>query len=631
MAYEHRTVEPKWQARWREAGLHKTTVRPGQAEVLRARHVPVPVGRGPARRPPEGYTATDIIARYKRMRGFNVLHPMGWDAFGLPAEQLRDQDRHAPARHDRAQHRQLPRGSSKRSASPTTGTREVDTTDPGYYSWTQWIFLQLFERGLAYEGERPGQLVPGARHRARQRRGQSTARASVGGYPVDAQGRCASGCCGSPRTPTACSRTSTSSTGPSRRWRCSATGSAAARAPRSTFATSTAGRRARAARVHHAARHAVRRDVHGARARAPAGRRADHARRSARRSTAYREQARAQERPRAHRPRQGQDRRVHRRVRRSTRSTASRSRSGSPTTCSAATAPARSWPCPAHDERDFEFAQQVRPARSSQVVQPADGTRDRRRRGVHRRRRRRQLRAASTACRRAEAKTQIIAELEARGVGKRRGQLQAARLGVLAPALLGRADPDRPLRRRTASVPVPEAELPVRLPDVERYKPTGTRRVAARGDRELGRTRPARRAAGRRGARRTPCRSGRARAGTTCASSIRRTTTQLVDPRAREALDAGRPLRRRRRARGAAPAVRALLAQGALRHRRGAPPEPFKKLRHQGTVLAYSYQDAMGRYHELAEVELARRGGASLKATGEKLKQSASRRWPRRR
>ena len=121
---------------------------------------PYPSGAGLHVGHPEGYTATDIVARYKRMRGFNVLHPMGWDAFGLPAEQHADADRHAPARHHRSATSPPSGASSRCSASRYDWTREVDTTDPGYFKWTQWIFLQLFERGLAYQAEVPVNWCP---------------------------------------------------------------------------------------------------------------------------------------------------------------------------------------------------------------------------------------------------------------------------------------------------------------------------------------------------------------------------------------------------------------------------------------------------------------------------------------
>ena len=107
----------------------------------------------------EGYTATDIVSRYKRMRGFNVLHPMGWDAFGLPAEQYAVKTGIHPAI-TTAQNIATFKRQMKRVGLSYDWDREFSTTDPDYYRWTQWIFLKLFKRGLAYVAEVPVNWCP---------------------------------------------------------------------------------------------------------------------------------------------------------------------------------------------------------------------------------------------------------------------------------------------------------------------------------------------------------------------------------------------------------------------------------------------------------------------------------------
>ncbi|TMQ53374.1 MAG: leucine--tRNA ligase, partial [Candidatus Eisenbacteria bacterium] len=121
---------------------------------------PYPSGEGLHVGHAEGYTATDILSRYKRMRGFNVLHPMGWDAFGLPAEQYAVRTGVHPAK-TTAENIATFRRQMKRLGLSYDWEREVDTTDPKYYRWTQWIFLKLFERGLAYVAEVPVNWCPG--------------------------------------------------------------------------------------------------------------------------------------------------------------------------------------------------------------------------------------------------------------------------------------------------------------------------------------------------------------------------------------------------------------------------------------------------------------------------------------
>ena len=131
------------------------------------------------------------------MRGFDVLHPMGWDAFGLPAEQHAIETGTHP-RDTTRQNIATFKRQLKMLGFSYDWSREIDTTDPAYVRWTQWIFLQLFKRGLAYQARDPGQLVPGARHGAGQRGGrrrQERARRA----PGRARCRCASGCCASPR------------------------------------------------------------------------------------------------------------------------------------------------------------------------------------------------------------------------------------------------------------------------------------------------------------------------------------------------------------------------------------------------------------------------------------------------
>jgi leucyl-tRNA synthetase len=157
--YDPAAVEPKWQRYWDEQATFRAERHPGRAKRYVLDMFPYPSGTGLHVGHPEGYTATDIVARYSRMRGFDVLHPMGWDAFGLPAEQ------HAIATNTH------PRDTTKKNIATFKRqlkmlglsydwSREIDTTDPAYVRWTQWIFLKLFENKLAYQAKIPVNWCP---------------------------------------------------------------------------------------------------------------------------------------------------------------------------------------------------------------------------------------------------------------------------------------------------------------------------------------------------------------------------------------------------------------------------------------------------------------------------------------
>ena len=152
MAYDHKTIEKKWQKFWKKNETFKADLNKDQKKYYALDMFPYPSGQGLHVGHPEGYTATDVMSRMKRMQGFNVLHPMGWDAFGLPAEQYALKTGHNPKDftnknidHFRDQIQSL--GFSY------DWDREVNTTDPQFYKWTQWIFEQLYKKGLAYESE----------------------------------------------------------------------------------------------------------------------------------------------------------------------------------------------------------------------------------------------------------------------------------------------------------------------------------------------------------------------------------------------------------------------------------------------------------------------------------------------
>ncbi|GIL79151.1 hypothetical protein Vretimale_16692 [Volvox reticuliferus] len=160
-AYPFTEIETKWQTFWEQ---HQTFRTPDQVDTSKPKYYvldmfPYPSGAGLHVGHPEGYTATDILARYKRMCGFNVLHPMGWDAFGLPAEQYALQTGTHPAvttARNVARFRQQ----LKALGFSYDWSRELSTTDPDYYRWTQWIFLKLYEKGLAYQAEVPVNWCP---------------------------------------------------------------------------------------------------------------------------------------------------------------------------------------------------------------------------------------------------------------------------------------------------------------------------------------------------------------------------------------------------------------------------------------------------------------------------------------
>jgi len=157
--YPFAEVEPRWQAFWEERSTFRVTEESSRPKFYCLDMFPYPSGSGLHVGHLEGYVATDIVSRYKRMRGFNVLHPMGWDAFGLPAEQYAVKTGIHPAV-TTAENIANFRRQMKRSGLSYDWSREVNTTDPAYYRWTQWIFLRLFERGLAYVAEVPVNWCP---------------------------------------------------------------------------------------------------------------------------------------------------------------------------------------------------------------------------------------------------------------------------------------------------------------------------------------------------------------------------------------------------------------------------------------------------------------------------------------
>jgi len=157
--FDHKEVEAKWQKNWEGRNLYRTDIDSDKKKVYVLDMFPYPSGEGLHVGHPKGYIATDVYSRFKKMQGYEVLHPMGWDAFGLPAENFA------------IKHKIHPREAVEKNIANFKKqlahlgfnydwSREINTTDPEYYKWTQWIFLKLFEKGLAYESYEPINWCP---------------------------------------------------------------------------------------------------------------------------------------------------------------------------------------------------------------------------------------------------------------------------------------------------------------------------------------------------------------------------------------------------------------------------------------------------------------------------------------
>jgi len=158
-SYDHKRIEKKWQEKWDKENLYKTAEQTDKPKCYVLDMFPYPSGEGLHVGHPKGYIATDIYSRYKKMTGHNVLHPMGWDAFGLPAENFAIKNKIHPRiavlqniKHFKEQLSLI--------GFNYDWEKEINTTDPAYYRWTQWIFLKLYERGLAYESHEPINWCP---------------------------------------------------------------------------------------------------------------------------------------------------------------------------------------------------------------------------------------------------------------------------------------------------------------------------------------------------------------------------------------------------------------------------------------------------------------------------------------
>ena len=157
--YDHRAIEEKWQKKWAEDGLYKTVEDKTKEKCYVLDMFPYPSGVALHVGHPKGYVATDVYTRYKRMKGFNILHPMGWDAFGLPAENYAIKNKVHP-RLSVDKNIATYKAQLSKIGLNYDWDREINTTDPEYYKWTQWIFLQMFKKGLAYESHEPINWCP---------------------------------------------------------------------------------------------------------------------------------------------------------------------------------------------------------------------------------------------------------------------------------------------------------------------------------------------------------------------------------------------------------------------------------------------------------------------------------------
>ena len=157
--YDHKKIEGKWQKYWEAEGVNTTRIIKGKPKCYVLDMFPYPSGEGLHVGHPKGYIATDIYARYKKMAGFNVLHPMGWDAFGLPAENYAIKNKVHP---QIAVRKNIARYKKQLGLIGLNydWDREINTADPKYYKWTQWIFLQMYKHGLAYESNEPINWCP---------------------------------------------------------------------------------------------------------------------------------------------------------------------------------------------------------------------------------------------------------------------------------------------------------------------------------------------------------------------------------------------------------------------------------------------------------------------------------------
>jgi leucyl-tRNA synthetase len=613
MPYDHRSVEPKWQARWREARLHQTTFDAKLPKFYALDMFPYPSGAGLHVGHCEGYTATDIITRWKRMQGWNVLHPMGWDAFGLPAENYAIKTGiHPRVTTEKAI-------ANFRRQIDAIGfaydwDREINTTDPKYVKWTQWIFLQLFKQGLAYEGTVPINWCP-------------SCKTGLANEEVT------QGCC--ERCGSGVERKDL------RQWLLRITRYADRLLedlaeldwPESTLAMQRnwIGRSDGAEAIFKLV--------------GPDGLPSNDEIRvfTTRPDTLYGAtyMVLSPEHPLVDSLTTGAQQAAVRAyqvaARRKSdleRTDLAKEKTGAFTGAFAINpVNAEKIPVwiadyvlssygtgaimavPAHDQRDYEFASKfslpIRP-----VVRPADGHTPE---------------AGQAFCDdgiavnsgdldglpTAEAKAKVTAQLEARGLGRAMVSFRLRDWVFSRQRYWGEPIPIVHCPSH-GTVPVPESALPVTLPEVERYEPTGT------GESPL---------AGIESWVKTTC--------PTCGGPARRETNTMpqwagscwyylryLDPKAdrepwsKEAEKQWQPVDLY--VGGAEHAVLHLL-YSRFWHKvlydlgHVSTKEPFKKLRHQGTVLAYSYQDALGRYHEMSEIEL-RGDDAILKATGEKLK-----------